>query len=187
MYTYPGYSISDQQGFIHLVTKKKEEEHDLEVYLLFWYPYVLFECFKLQVCFMADTCQNILVWSPDLYLNVFCLGQEDIPVQCMLCWMYRQTYQCLGLFQKLSLGGGPHFFSRPLHTQDTHGVRAPQPPGHISALINPPHYGSNIPWPPGQVTPPPLGHIVNKTPSPPTGQKSACGPPLPEDNFWNSP
>ena len=40
-----------------------------------------------------------------------------------------------------------------------------------------PHYGSNMPWPPGQVNPPPsrqdgqrdpppLGHIVNKTPSP---------------------
>ena len=26
--------------------------------------------------------------------------------------------------------------SRPLHPQETHGVRAPQPPGHVSALIN---------------------------------------------------
>ena len=73
----------------------------------------------------------------------------------------------LGLFQKLSSGGATFFF-RPLHPQDTHGVRAPRPPGHVSALINPPHYGSNMPWPPGQVTPhpPPLGHTVNKTPSP---------------------
>ena len=76
--------------------------------------------------------------------------------------------------------GGPHFFFRPLHPQDTQGVRAPRPPGHVSALINPPHYGSNMPWPPGQVTPPPpppLGHIVNKTPSPPPDKKVFAPPP----------
>ena len=50
---------------------------------------------------------------------------------------------------------GGHIFFRPLHPQDTHGVRAPRPPGHVSALINLPHYGSNTPWPPGQVTSPP--------------------------------
>ena len=33
------------------------------------------------------------------------------------------------------------------------GSEPPRPPGHASALINPPHYGSNMPWPPGQVTP----------------------------------
>ena len=49
----------------------------------------------------------------------------------------------LGLFQKLSWGA--HFFSRHFHPQDTHGVGAPRPPGHVSALINPPHYGSNTP------------------------------------------
>ena len=49
----------------------------------------------------------------------------------------------LGLFQKLSWGG--HIFCRQLHPQDKHGVGAPQPPGHVSALINPPHYGSNMP------------------------------------------
>ena len=49
----------------------------------------------------------------------------------------------LGLFQKLSWGAT--FFFRPLHPQDTRGVRAPRPPGHISALINLPHYGSNTP------------------------------------------
>ena len=41
--------------------------------------------------------------------------------------------------------GGHFFFFRPLHPQDTQGVRAPRPPGHVSALINPPHYGSNMP------------------------------------------
>ena len=72
--------------------------------------------------------------------------------------------------------GGAHFFFRPLHIQDTHGVRAPRPPGHVSALINPPHYGSNMPWPPGQVTPhpPPLEHTVN---NPPHRTKSVCAPP----------
>ena len=84
---------------------------------------------------------------------------------------------------EIMLRGG-RIFCRPLHPKDKHGVRAPRPPGHVSALINPHHYayGSNkyaltprtsYPHP----TPPPLGH-VNKTPSPPpTGQKSACGPP----------
>ena len=85
-------------------------------------------------------------------------------------------------------GGVGRIFFRPLHPQDTQGIRASRPPGHVSALINPPHYGSNMPWPPGQVTPPPpppLGHIVNKTPSPHRTKK--CLRPPPEDNFWNSP
>ena len=43
-----------------------------------------------------------------------------------------------------------------------------------------------MPWPPGQVTPHPSDTLSTKHP-PPTGQKSACGPPTPEDNFWNSP
>ena len=44
---------------------------------------------------------------------------------------------------EIILGGG--IFFRPLHPQDTHGVGAPRPPGHVSALINPPYYGSNTP------------------------------------------
>ena len=85
----------------------------------------------------------------------------------------------LGLFQKLSWGGT--FFFRPLHPQDTHGVRAPQPPGHVSALINPPHYVSNTPWPPGQVTLHPLipETCCQQNTLPSTGQKSACGPRTP--------
>ena len=43
-----------------------------------------------------------------------------------------------------------------------------------------------MPWPPGQVTPHPSDTLSTKHP-PPTGQKSVCGPPTPEDNFWNSP
>ena len=36
--------------------------------------------------------------------------------------------------------------------------------------------------------PPPLGHIVNKTPSTSTRRTKKClCPPPPEDNFWNSP
>ena len=75
--------------------------------------------------------------------------------------------------------GGAHFFFRPLHPQDTQGVRAPRPSGHVSALINPPHYGSNMPWPPGQVIPPPptsQTHCQQNT-LPPTGRKSVCAPP----------
>ena len=73
-------------------------------------------------------------------------------------------------------GGGATFFFRRLHPQDTHRVRAPRPPGHVCALINPPHYRSNMPWPPGQVTPHPSDTLSTKHP-PPTGQKSVCGPP----------
>ena len=83
---------------------------------------------------------------------------------------------------------GPRFFFRPLHPQDKHGVRAPRPPGHVSALINQPHYGSNMPWPPRISYTPPLGHVVNKTPSPPQDKNVPAAHPLPpEDNFWNSP
>ena len=62
------------------------------------------------------------------------------------------------------LSWGAHF-SDP-STPRTHMESEPPPqlPGHVSALINLPHYGSNMPWPPRQVTPPPFGHI--KTPSP---------------------
>ena len=82
---------------------------------------------------------------------------------------------------------GAAFFFRPLHPQDTHGVSAPRPPGHVSALINPPHYELNMPWPPGQVTPPHPSDTSTKHP-PPTGPKSACAPPprefLEHQNFW---
>ena len=84
----------------------------------------------------------------------------------------------LGLFQKLSWGGT--FFFRPLHPQDTQGVGAPRPPGHVSALINPPHYGSNMPWPPGQVTPPsptPRTHCQQNTLPPPPDKKVFAAPP----------
>ena len=88
----------------------------------------------------------------------------------------RERREWVGAVPEIILSGGwAAVFYRSLHPQDKHGVRAPWPPGHVSALINPPHYRSNTPWPPGQVTPPPLRH-VNKHP-PPTGQKSACGPP----------
>ena len=51
----------------------------------------------------------------------------------------------LGLFQKLS-SGGELFFSDP-STPRTHmeSEPPPRPPGHVSALINLPHYGSNTP------------------------------------------
>ena len=68
------------------------------------------------------------------------------------------------------------FFFRPHHSQDKHGVGAPQPPGHASALINLSHYRSNMPWHPGHVTPHPWD-MSTKHPPPPTGQKSAWPPP----------
>ena len=57
--------------------------------------------------------------------------------------------------------------------------RAPQPPGHVSALINPPHYGSKYALIPRTSYPPPphLSDTLSTKHPPPTGQKSACGPP----------
>ena len=79
---------------------------------------------------------------------------------------------------EIILGGGTFFF-RPLHPQDTHGVRAPRPPGHVSALINPPHYGANMPWPPGQVTlyPPHPLDTLSTTPPPPQDKQVPVPPP----------
>ena len=61
---------------------------------------------------------------------------------------------------------GAAFFFRPLHLQDTHGVGAPRPPGHVSALINPAPLWIKYALTPRTSYPPPLGHFVNKTPSP---------------------
>ena len=75
--------------------------------------------------------------------------------------------------------GEATFFFRPLHPQDTQGVRAPRPPGHVSALIKPPHHGSNMPWPPGQVTPPPptpRTHCQQNTLPPPDKKVFAAHP-----------
>ena len=78
--------------------------------------------------------------------------------------------------------GGAHFFFRPLHPQDTHGVRAPRPPGHVSALINPPPLWIKCALTPRTSypsIPPPLGHTVNKTPSPPPDKKVSVAHPPP--------
>ena len=69
--------------------------------------------------------------------------------------------------------GGTAFFSKPFHPQDTHG-RSQSPP---TLRTSPSPLWIKYALTPGQFTPPPpLGHVVNNTPSPPTGQKSACGP-----------
>ena len=52
--------------------------------------------------------------------------------------------------------GGTFFFQTPPPPGHTWSQSPPpRPPGHVSALINLPHHGSNTPWPPGQVTSPP--------------------------------
>ena len=56
----------------------------------------------------------------------------------------------------------------------------PRPPGHVSALINAAHYMDQICLDPQDKLPlhsPPLGHIVNKTPSPPPDKKLFAPPP----------
>ena len=98
------------------------------------------------------------------------------------CFEFPNSFLVKGCSRNYPRGGA--FYFRPLHPQDTHGVRAPRPPGHVSALIDPPHYGSNTPWPPGQVTPHPSDTLSTKHP-PPQDQKVPAPPP--QDNFWNSP
>ena len=82
---------------------------------------------------------------------------------------------------------GARFFFQTPPTPRTHmESEPPRPPGHVSALINPPHYGSNMPWPPGQVTPPPphpSDTLSTKHPPPPDTKVFAA----PQDNFWHSP
>ena len=108
-----------------------------------------------------------------------------------------------GLFQKLSSSGGYIFF------------QTPPPPGHTwsqspltlrTVLWTRPLTLRTCPTmdqihldPQDKLTPPiPWTGLVRENPHPsdtlstkhppPTGQKSACGPPTPpEDNFWNSP
>ena len=62
----------------------------------------------------------------------------------------------------------------------------PRPPGHVSALLNLPRYGSNTPRPPGQVTSPPSTprtHCQQNTLHPQDKKVFAS----PQDSFWNSP
>ena len=72
----------------------------------------------------------------------------------------------LGLFQNLSSGGWATFFFRPLHPQDTHGVRAPRPPGlWIQYALTP-----RTSYPPA---PTPRTHCQQNTLPPPDKKVSA--------------
>ena len=98
-----------------------------------------------------------------------------------------QTPLSLGLFQKLS-SGGAHFF-RPLHPQDTHGVRGPRPPGHVSVLINLAPLWIKYALTPRtsySPSPTPRTHCQQNTP-PQDKKKVPAAHPPPENNFWNSP
>ena len=86
---------------------------------------------------------------------------------------------------EIILRGGHGFFSDP-STPRTHGVRAPQPPGHVSALTRPTMdqicldpQDKLLPAPP-----PPRTHCQQNT-LPPQDKKVSAAPP--EDNFWNRP
>ena len=94
-------------------------------------------------------------------------------------WCCRPGLLFLGLFQKLSSGGGgQQFLSDPSTPRTNMESEPPRPPGHVSALITPPHYGSSMPWPPGQVTPTPHPSDKLSTKHPqPTGQKKCLRPP----------
>ena len=72
---------------------------------------------------------------------------------------------------EIILGGWATFFFRPLHPQNTHGIRAPRPSGH------PPHPTMDqIRLDPQDKWTPHPSDTSTKHP-PLTGQKSACGPP----------
>ena len=82
---------------------------------------------------------------------------------------------------------GGTFFFRPSTPRTHMESEPPRPPGHVSALINLPHYGSNTPWPPGQVTsPPPTPRTHCQQNTLPHRTKKCLRPTHPEDNFWNS-
>ena len=93
------------------------------------------------------------------------LGRENARVSKVSC-LGKQRRSIIRAVPEIILGGGPHFFFRPLHPQDTHGVRAPWPPGHVSVFINPAPLRIKYALTPMTSYPPSLGHVVNKTPSP---------------------
>ena len=82
---------------------------------------------------------------------------------------------------EIILGGATFFFQTPPPPGHTWSQSPPRPPEHVSALINLPHYGSNTPWPPGQVTSPPSTprtHCQQNTLHPPDKNVFAAHPPL---------
>ena len=90
--------------------------------------------------------------------------------------------------------GGGTFFFRPLHSQDTHGVRAPRPSGHLSALMNPRPTMDQIRLDPQDKLPPPptprtcqQNTLSPPPPPPPLGDKKVPAAHCPSDSFWNSP
>ena len=74
-------------------------------------------------------------------------------------------------------GGGPHCFSDPSTPRTHNGVR-PRPPGHVSALIKPAPLWIRYDLTPTTLSPPPLGHVVNKTYPPQDKKVPTAHPPL---------
>ena len=68
-------------------------------------------------------------------------------------------------------GEGPALFSDPSTPRTSIESERPTPRTHLRALINPPHYGSNMPWPPGQVTLPPPPTPRTRCQHPPQDKK----------------
>ena len=101
--------------------------------------------------------------NPILPGSVFVLF--PLALFCVCAWIYVVQLRAVPEIILREVGWTALFF-RPLHPEDKHGVRALRPPGHASALVNPPHYGSNMPWPPGQVTPHPSDMLSTKHPPP---------------------
>ena len=146
--------------------------------LVLWYTWEEFSKFPSSLC--QCHCYHSLgnpgassfrTWLARMQISrLWLIGRFCSVPFSFSCDFYHKYITLLELFQKLSSGrGGPHFFPDP-STPRTHMESEP-PPTLRTPLA---HYGSNMPWPPGQVDPlPPLRHINNA----PTGPKSACAPP----------
>ena len=126
-------------------------------------------------------------WMPSSYLSeaffvsALVYSSANVPQSRLSAPFCSLTGHVKGCSRNYPGGGWATFFFRPLHPQNTHGVRAPRPPGHVSALINPPPTMAQICLDlQDKLLPhsPPLGHTVNKTPPPQDKKVSAAHPPL---------
>ena len=143
---------------------------------------VLQLCCSLSVALGEGPCCHLaeLSWQRE--------QEKTTTTTIILTTGYCIAVQVVRAVPEIILRGGHIFFQTPPPPRTHRGVRAPRPPGHVSALIKLPHYGSNMPWPPGQVTPaPPTPRTYCQQNTLPPLDKKVCGPPTPEDNFWNSP
>ena len=93
-------------------------------------------CYRYRVCCFSRCKRSRYQAFKNVLLHTF-LSPWSIRSPCVdvtvAVYLKKESFRAV---PEIILGGSGIFF-RPLHPQDTHGVRAPRPPGHVSALINP--------------------------------------------------